>query len=308
MSPSSRAKSSISETPVKRARRGTKRSRAGCLTCKFRKVKCDEEKPQCTRCRTFGIKCDGYERPKSKASFPIHPLRPQTAALELLPAPSSTSKFESEMEQRYFRSFQLELVAELAGAFDNRFWNCLVMQGCQDEPFILKAVTALSALSTAKKVSQTVMHGQTMSTTLAASHMEFAFMEYEQALHLMAVTLKDSPSPRKALMMCLLVCCFECMAGNTLAAANHARSGQKLLDEWMAGHPNSGCVGEGIKLPANDIIEAEVIQAAAFFELQIRKSFDARVREEHSVRKHEGGESLQHISALFRTIHEARAC
>ncbi|KAG4438187.1 hypothetical protein IFR05_006311 [Cadophora sp. M221] len=304
MSPTPRPQSNASEPPVKRARRGTKRSRAGCLTCK--KVKCDEEKPECTRCKTFGIKCDGYEMPKPRATAPVHILRPQTSTSKLLPAPSSIMKFENETEQRHFQSFQLELVAELAGAFDNRFWNRLVMQGCQDEPFILKTVTALSALSTAKKLSQTGKLGQTISSTLSASHMEFAFMEYEKALHLMAVTLKDQPSPRKALMMCLLVCCFEGMAGNTLAAITHAKSGQKLLDEWMASHPHSRSLGQGIKSPANHLIEDEVIQAAAFFDLQIVGFFDTRGREEHSIRKNEGAESLQRMPASFKTIDEAR--
>ncbi|KAH6718589.1 hypothetical protein BKA61DRAFT_652331 [Leptodontidium sp. MPI-SDFR-AT-0119] len=306
MSQKPRAPSNASGPPVKRARRGTKRSRAGCLTCKLRKVKCDEQKPDCSRCTIFGIKCDGYEQPKPRATIPMHIMRPQASTSKLLPAPSSVMKFENEMEQKHFQSFHLELVAELAGAFDNRFWNRLVMQGCQDEPFILKTVTALSALSTAKKLSQTGTHGQTISSTLSASHMEFAFLEYQKALQLMAVTLTDQPSPRKALMMCLLVCCFEGMAGNSLAAITHAKSGQKLLDEWMASHPYSRSVGEGIKSPANHLIEDEMIQAAAFFDLQIVGFFDTRARREHSIRKHEGAESLQRMPASFKTIDEAR--
>ncbi|PVH77584.1 hypothetical protein DL98DRAFT_463570 [Cadophora sp. DSE1049] len=280
-----------SEPRVKRARKGTKRSRAGCLTCKFRKVKCDEIKPECTRCKSFGIKCDGYEQPKPKAALPNHRVRLPASASRLLPAPSSTMKFESEMEQRHFQFFQTDLVAELAGAFDNRFWHRLIMQGCHDEPFIMKTVTALSALSTAKKLTQIVSHGPTICSAMAASHLEFAFVEYDKALHLMTVTLEDQPSPRKALMMCLLICCFEGMAGNTLAAIDHAKSGQKLLDQWMAGHPYSGSAGEGIKSPASHIVEDEVIQAAAFFELQIVGFFDTREKEEHSIRKLEGTES-----------------
>ncbi|PSN70319.1 hypothetical protein BS50DRAFT_310277 [Corynespora cassiicola Philippines] len=32
----------------------------GCVTCRRRKVKCDESKPLCTRCQKAGIECDGY--------------------------------------------------------------------------------------------------------------------------------------------------------------------------------------------------------------------------------------------------------
>ncbi|KAJ5723538.1 hypothetical protein N7488_001573 [Penicillium malachiteum] len=40
------------------SRRAHKKSRAGCLTCKKRKVKCDEGKPECQRCNTRGIQCN----------------------------------------------------------------------------------------------------------------------------------------------------------------------------------------------------------------------------------------------------------
>ncbi|PYI08669.1 hypothetical protein BO78DRAFT_364492 [Aspergillus sclerotiicarbonarius CBS 121057] len=33
------------------------RSRFGCRNCKLRKLKCDEAKPQCKRCRSFGLLC-----------------------------------------------------------------------------------------------------------------------------------------------------------------------------------------------------------------------------------------------------------
>lgn len=37
------------------------KSRTGCLTCKKRRLKCDEGKPACRRCLTFGVSCDGYK-------------------------------------------------------------------------------------------------------------------------------------------------------------------------------------------------------------------------------------------------------
>ncbi|KAJ5128306.1 C6 transcription factor [Penicillium atrosanguineum] len=40
------------------ARRAHRKSRAGCLTCKKRRIKCDEQKPHCQRCQKKGIQCD----------------------------------------------------------------------------------------------------------------------------------------------------------------------------------------------------------------------------------------------------------
>ncbi|KAF2154453.1 hypothetical protein K461DRAFT_327400 [Myriangium duriaei CBS 260.36] len=38
------------------------RSFGGCATCRTRHVKCDEQRPACTPCRTGGLSCGGYER------------------------------------------------------------------------------------------------------------------------------------------------------------------------------------------------------------------------------------------------------
>ncbi|KAJ5289487.1 uncharacterized protein N7443_009740 [Penicillium atrosanguineum] len=39
-------------------RRTARRSRLGCRNCKLRKLKCDEEKPDCKRCISFGVLCN----------------------------------------------------------------------------------------------------------------------------------------------------------------------------------------------------------------------------------------------------------
>ncbi|KAJ3551376.1 hypothetical protein NPX13_g11378 [Xylaria arbuscula] len=38
------------------------RSRAGCITCRKRKKKCDEAKPECSNCERNGIICEGYNQ------------------------------------------------------------------------------------------------------------------------------------------------------------------------------------------------------------------------------------------------------
>ena len=45
---------------TKRSRASKPKVRTGCLTCKIRRVKCDEGKPACQKCTSTGRKCDGY--------------------------------------------------------------------------------------------------------------------------------------------------------------------------------------------------------------------------------------------------------
>jgi len=46
-----------SDSPIIRRRRAHKKSRSGCSGCKLRRVKCDEGKPGCRRCKDFGLDC-----------------------------------------------------------------------------------------------------------------------------------------------------------------------------------------------------------------------------------------------------------
>ncbi|KAJ5988516.1 hypothetical protein N7481_003726 [Penicillium waksmanii] len=48
-----------------------RRRRTGCLTCRTRRVKCDERKPDCERCEVANIECSGYaEKRRLKTRHP----------------------------------------------------------------------------------------------------------------------------------------------------------------------------------------------------------------------------------------------
>ncbi|KAI3152096.1 transcriptional regulator family: Fungal Specific TF [Penicillium roqueforti] len=49
--------------PVYHSRRSHRKSRAGCVNCKQRRVKCDEAKPRCLRCQKHGSECDYSGQP-----------------------------------------------------------------------------------------------------------------------------------------------------------------------------------------------------------------------------------------------------
>ena len=51
-----------------RQRRAHKKSRRGCSSCKLRRVKCDERRPACARCKDFGVACT-YDGKVSSLSF-----------------------------------------------------------------------------------------------------------------------------------------------------------------------------------------------------------------------------------------------
>ncbi|PGG98687.1 hypothetical protein GX51_06694 [Blastomyces parvus] len=59
----SRAFGAQPDEPVYHPRKSHRKSRTGCVNCKQRRIKCDETKPQCRRCETYGVDCI-YTSPK----------------------------------------------------------------------------------------------------------------------------------------------------------------------------------------------------------------------------------------------------
>jgi Fungal Zn(2)-Cys(6) binuclear cluster domain len=52
-----------------------RRARTGCLTCRTRRIKCDEAKPSCLRCHNANFLCGGYEAPRRKPKTkPVKPV------------------------------------------------------------------------------------------------------------------------------------------------------------------------------------------------------------------------------------------
>lgn len=65
-----------------------RRCRTGCLTCRSRKVKCDEGKPDCQRCLAANVECLGYD-PKRPARTQrlVDSHSPQTTTLNVNATP-----------------------------------------------------------------------------------------------------------------------------------------------------------------------------------------------------------------------------
>lgn len=201
--------------------------------------------------------------------------------------------------------FQKETAAEISGTFANTFWDRLILQACHEERFALHGVTALSAFNTYLKLSRTSCQNARYCS-VAAQHTDFALAQYQKALQTMRGALSRGRNPRKALIACLLVCAFEGLVGNTLTALSHARSGQKLLEEWLREYQDSKSYPAGISSPAPHIIEDQLIQAAGFFETQIIGFFDCRSADAHAELKREGSETIRLMPKIFRDMDEAR--
>ncbi|KAH8887765.1 hypothetical protein GQ53DRAFT_725461 [Thozetella sp. PMI_491] len=70
----------IQSDPKKRKRNFSNRTKTGCLTCRKRKKKCDEAKPECDNCIRGGFLCAGY--PQQRGAWPKAEAKPPQITIE----------------------------------------------------------------------------------------------------------------------------------------------------------------------------------------------------------------------------------
>ncbi|KAI0534442.1 hypothetical protein GGR58DRAFT_59287 [Xylaria digitata] len=186
-------------------RKGNAKVRTGCLTCKVRKVKCDEDKPSCRRCTTTGRKCDGYAPPSTSSVLSWH--RPR----HLFPNVNDAS------ERRCLRFFVEVAAPVLSGPLDSYFWTHLILQFSQMEPAVRHSVIAVSSLY------EQVHRHRDVSSLLPDDNLILS--HYNAAIQHLKVMKNES----LVLLVCILFVCIEFLRGNRAAATEHSQHGISIL-------------------------------------------------------------------------------
>ncbi|KAG5664941.1 hypothetical protein KAF25_008675 [Fusarium avenaceum] len=196
-----------SQTPSKPSgRKGSKKVRTGCITCKIRKVKCDEAKPYCLRCIKTGRQCDGY-RPSPNSS-------PEPMSL------SPTPGFESPREARAFDHYRLRTAKVLSGAIDSGFWGGVVLKMSTTEPAVRHAMLAISSLHEAVESRYRSVH---------EIDTRFAFREYGNAITSLRNWGQRNEPSVVPLLVCVLFICIEFLIDRDMAAQMHICQGRQIL-------------------------------------------------------------------------------
>ncbi|KAI0108579.1 hypothetical protein GGR51DRAFT_558890 [Nemania sp. FL0031] len=144
--------------PVKRRATHAK-ARTGCLTCKKRRVKCDEARPTCARCVKAGHRCAGYQswadlQPSSsrasnssdsgsskhpEKAAPAHPLlRPkpppagrgsgaERRVVSLVRA-SLTPNYLDARDALYFERFKCQILADMGAWCGSEYWRHTIVR------------------------------------------------------------------------------------------------------------------------------------------------------------------------------------
>ncbi|KAK3333966.1 hypothetical protein B0T19DRAFT_142446 [Cercophora scortea] len=207
-------------------RKGSKKVRTGCITCKIRKVKCDETKPYCVRCTKTGRRCDGYldartmaqRRRRSGATMPgDSPGDPRTPLFY---------EWASAEEKRSFQFFQHVTAPCLSGDYDGAFWSGIVLQICQSEPAVKHAVLAVSALH------EGMTRGTVAPYADISDRQSFALWQYNKSIAFLLDQMREADAkPLVPLLTCILFVCIEFMQSKDRESLIHLDQGRYILSQ-----------------------------------------------------------------------------
>ncbi|KAJ4211070.1 hypothetical protein NW759_012825 [Fusarium solani] len=230
------------------------RKRTGCITCKIRRVRCDEQKPSCNRCLSTGRKCDGYtdnstELPSAPTSTHLSfsetqiPRRNATIPMSLgLPLPR-----RNDQELRSYRFFLDVTASEFAGVFDADFWLTDIPRTCHSDPAIWHAVVSLGAAHQGYLASR--------GSARADPTSPFAVFQYNQAVkHLIHLpSSRTVPEERwRALIASVLFTYLCSIQGLHSQSGVHLSAAKSLLRELQNFNSRQS------KLDANQVTQSKV--------------------------------------------------
>ncbi|KAK5957837.1 hypothetical protein OHC33_001026 [Knufia fluminis] len=250
------------DTPA-RVKKKHKKTRTGCVTCKARRVKCDEKKPICDRCSTLGRVC--FYRP-----VPQHTYRGSSEADDLdtpspIPLPElALSPIERTQEtaqlQQFCMNTSLAVFKNLGRPFET-FWTSAVPKLSFSEPCVAHIMVALAARQRASFYVSNASLERGRLVNVYNKH-------YMNALNLL-VTPDSRAKPEMVLLCCLMFISMENVEDTVSNQFLHLRSGLQVLREWKSSHtpttPASTTSG-------NDLIQRTLEPMFARFEAAVSPS------------------------------------
>ncbi|CAK7212748.1 hypothetical protein SCUCBS95973_001568 [Sporothrix curviconia] len=214
---------SAAKAPSVRAatrRLGGRKDRTGCITCKIRRVKCDEGKPACHRCTSTGRKCDGYDLNTLTTLAVVQPQQLMGSGVPV----------SSPQEHAAFQFFVHTGVSTMAGCTDIAFWTRLLPQYAQSDAAVYHASVAVGALLMRFMNCKGGPHGQrAQQLTL------LAVKRQNQAIHSTVIslaaqgTIARQPAACACAMTLFLLFCIEALQGREEEALQLIQRGVNAL-------------------------------------------------------------------------------
>lgn len=192
------------------------KTKTGCLTCRQRRIKCDEGKPQCANCARSGWICGGYQA-RTALQNRSHVRYHDGGGVTAKPPVALQSHFGTSWESHSFQLF-IELTAEEISRFSNpHFWKVLVPQVSQQHEAVKHALLATTLAFSERK-----------SFVVSEQPKNAAVHYYSQAI---SAVIRNPPDADIVLLLSVLFWTYENLAGHAINALKHLYAAIRILNE-----------------------------------------------------------------------------
>lgn len=203
-------------------------------------------------------------------------------------APTSES-FGSEDEFQCLRFYAEETALKLSGILGGGFWSHLLPQTGHRQPFIQHAIITIGALSKILRIggvrtesSLIPRMGMSEDEVALQKHYLFALQQYHKFIRGTRAHLSAQDNDKRVILISsLVVTCIERLQNHNQSALTQAKSGLKIMQEWIENNAKSenlekGSLVErgrtvasvpGILSPTPNIIEDDIVQQFRGLEL-----------------------------------------
>ncbi|KAK3685325.1 hypothetical protein B0T22DRAFT_214730 [Podospora appendiculata] len=213
----------------------TKRTRTGCVTCRIRRVKCDETKPNCTRCVQSKRTCDGYvptggplaAKPLTRRELAVvvRKLASVGPAARLLAGPQTPDKVSC------FDFFRLRTAPAAGAFFPTEFWSRRILQVAHAESAVWNAALALGALHRRWELQVASDAGGRYDEGDEHGAMYARFSAQASVFYGAALAEARAISdPGTLLVLSLALAAVSNLSGGWADSRVHITAGQRLLD------------------------------------------------------------------------------
>ncbi|RDW57636.1 hypothetical protein BP6252_13718 [Coleophoma cylindrospora] len=213
---------------------GNTKVKTGCVTCKVRRVKCDEEVPSCLRCTKTGRQCGGYvavvaRRAATKKGVGTKQGARSNGAVMINPI-TPIHGVATVQEVRALEYFIRKTAPALGDFFDVYFWTVQVPQLSQNDPALRSALIAVASVHEQMETIGNILIGRTRADKDAVEAKRlFGFNQYNSAVGRIAAQICSGTRPVEAtLACCILFICFDFLRGNFSTALLHLRSSLQI--------------------------------------------------------------------------------
>ena len=163
-----------------------------------------------------------------------------------------SESFHNEDEFQCLRFYIENTGSELSGILGGEFWTQLILQSGQRQPFIQDAIITMGALSKILKI------GGVRTEASFAPRMDmtedevalqqlylFALQQYHKFIRGTRAHLTAHEDDKRAILIsCLLITCIERLQNHNQSALTQAKSGLKIMHEWIEEHARSEVLDE----------------------------------------------------------------